>query len=72
MTKLPHFLTIGLGAGRPLHPGRCRILVFVGSYVDPRAKVRLEGFGVLKNPMTSSGHFPSVISDMTAPVVWWS
>jgi hypothetical protein len=38
-------------AGRPLPPGR--FLVLISVRVDPRAIVRLEGLGQLKNPMTS-------------------
>jgi hypothetical protein len=34
-------------------PGRFLALVFVKGLVDPRAIVRLEGLGQLKNPVTS-------------------
>jgi hypothetical protein len=40
--------------GRPLSPGRFVILISVRAWVDPRAIVRLEGLGQLKNPRTSS------------------
>jgi hypothetical protein len=50
-----------LRAGRPVPPGRFLVLISVRSRVDPRAIVRLEGLGQLKNPMTLSGieHRPS-------------
>jgi hypothetical protein len=41
-----------LRAGRPLPPGR--FLVLISVRVDPRAIVRPEGLGQLKNPM--AGH----------------
>jgi hypothetical protein len=41
-------------AGRPLPPGRFVVLISVRGRVDPRAIVRLQGLGQLKNPMTSS------------------
>jgi hypothetical protein len=44
-----------LRAGHPLPPGRFLVLISVRGWVDPRARVRLEGLGQLKNPMTSSG-----------------
>jgi hypothetical protein len=44
-----------LRAGRPLTAGRFVVLISVRSWVDPRAIVRLEGLGQLKNPMNSSG-----------------
>jgi hypothetical protein len=39
--------------GRSLPPGRFLILVSLKGSVDPRATVRLEGLGQLKNTMTS-------------------
>jgi hypothetical protein len=47
-----------LCASRPLPPGRFPVLIFVKGGVDPRATVRLEGLGQLKNPMTSLGIEP--------------
>jgi hypothetical protein len=41
--------------GRALPPGRFLILIFVRGSVNPRAIVRLEGLGKMRNPMTSSG-----------------
>jgi hypothetical protein len=38
--------------GRPLPPGRFLVLISVRGWVDPRAAVRLEELGQLKNPMT--------------------
>jgi hypothetical protein len=43
-----------LSAGRRLPTGRFRVLMYVRESVDPRAIVRLEGLGLLKNPMASS------------------
>jgi hypothetical protein len=42
-----------LRAGRPLPPGRFLVPISVRGSVDPRAIVRLEGLGEVKNPMTS-------------------
>jgi hypothetical protein len=47
-----------LHAGRPLPPGRFLVLISDRSLVDPRAIVRLEGLGKLKNPVTSLGIKP--------------
>jgi hypothetical protein len=46
-------------AGRPLPPGRFLVLISVRAWVDPRAIVRMEGLGQLKNPVTSSGIAPA-------------
>jgi hypothetical protein len=37
-----------LSSGRPLHPGRFLILIYVRGSVDPRATMQLEGLGKLK------------------------
>jgi hypothetical protein len=47
-----------LCAGRPLPQGRFLVLIPIRGWVDPRAIVRLEGLGRLKNLMTSSGIEP--------------
>jgi hypothetical protein len=46
-------------AGRPLPLGRFMALISVRGSVDPRAIVRLEGLGQLRNPVTSSGMKPA-------------
>jgi hypothetical protein len=46
-------------AGRPVPAGRFREIISVRGWVAPRAIVRLEGLGQLKNPMTSSGIEPA-------------
>jgi hypothetical protein len=48
-------------AGRPLPPGRFLVLISVRGGVDPKAILRQEGFGQLKNPMTSG----------TEPATFW-
>jgi hypothetical protein len=45
-------------AGRPLPSWRFLVLISVRCSVDPRAIVRLEGLGQIKNPTTSSGIEP--------------
>jgi hypothetical protein len=44
-----------LRAGRPLPSGRFLVLISVRGLVEPKAIVRLEGLGQLKNIMASSG-----------------
>jgi hypothetical protein len=39
--------------GRPLPPGRFLVLISIRGRFYPRATVRLEGLGQLKNPVTS-------------------
>jgi hypothetical protein len=46
-------------AGRALPPGRFLVLISVRGLVDPRAIVRVEGLGQLKNQMASSGIEPA-------------
>jgi hypothetical protein len=53
-------------AGRHLPLGRFLVLISVSGWVDPRAIVRLEGLGQLKNPVTSSG-----IDPVTFHLVAW-
>jgi hypothetical protein len=48
-----------LRAGCPLPPGRFLVLISVRDRDDPRAIVRLEGIGELKNPITTSGIEPA-------------
>jgi hypothetical protein len=43
-----------------LPPGRFMVLVSVRGLIEPRAIVRLEGSGKLKNPVTSSGIEPAI------------
>jgi hypothetical protein len=47
-------MEVRLSAPRAGRPGRFLVLISVRGWVDPRAIVRLEGLGQLKNPMTSS------------------
>jgi hypothetical protein len=43
---------VPLLAGLPLLPGRFLVLISVRDWINPRTRVRLEGLGELKNPMT--------------------
>jgi hypothetical protein len=52
-------VTSALRVSHPLPPGRLLVLICVKSRVDPRAIVRLEGLGEMKNPVTSSGSEPA-------------
>jgi hypothetical protein len=45
--------------GRPLPRGWFLVLISARGWVDPKAIVRLEGLGQLKNPMISSGIEPA-------------
>jgi hypothetical protein len=47
-----------LHAGCPVPPGGFLVLISVRGVVDPRAIMRLEGLGQLKNTMTLSGIKP--------------
>jgi hypothetical protein len=49
-----------LCAGRNLPPRRFLVLISVTGWVDPRAIVRLEGLGQLKNPLALSGIEPAL------------
>jgi hypothetical protein len=49
----------GLRAGRHLPPGRLLVFISVIACIDPRAIVRLEGLGQLKDPVTSLGIEPT-------------
>jgi hypothetical protein len=48
-----------LRAGHSLTPGRFLVLIFIIVWVDPRAKMRLEELGQLRNPVTSPGIEPA-------------
>jgi hypothetical protein len=50
---------LGLRADRPLPPGKFPVLISVRDSVDPRAIVRLERLGQLKNPMISAETEPT-------------
>jgi hypothetical protein len=50
---------LALRAGHRLQPGRFLVFISVRDWVDPRATVRLEGLGKLKNPMTTLGIEPA-------------
>jgi hypothetical protein len=50
---------VSLTRQSPFTPGIFFVLISVRRRVDPRAIVRLEGLGKLKNPMISSGIGPA-------------
>jgi hypothetical protein len=67
-SRLPHFLdsrltkggeVFSLTRGRPLLPGRFLVIISVIGCFVPRAIVRLDGLGQLKNPLASSGIEPA-------------
>jgi hypothetical protein len=55
------FKTVGsqMAACRPLSLGRFLVLIAVRGLVDPRAIVRLEGIGQLRNRVITSGMEPA-------------
>jgi hypothetical protein len=59
-SRLTHGAEVSLTAPAALYPsGRFLVLISIRGWVDPRAKVRLKGFGQLKRPVTSSGLEPA-------------
>jgi hypothetical protein len=48
-----------LRMGRPLPPERFLLLISFRGLVEPRAVVRLEGLGQLRNPVTSPENEPT-------------
>jgi hypothetical protein len=63
-----------LRAGHTLPPGRFLVLISVRGWVEPRATVRLEGLGHLKNPLPSSRIEPAKLSTQLFcfPVDWFT
>jgi hypothetical protein len=59
-----------LRAGRPLPPGRFLALISVRGCVNPRAIVRLEGLGHMKNSMASTCK-PYLISKKRLKFLIW-
>jgi hypothetical protein len=57
-----------LRTGRPLPTGRFLVFIHVTGWADPKATVRLEGLGSLKNPMTSSEIEPTTFQFAASPL----